>query len=76
MIATAEENHRSQMAQLMGEADRAFAVQAQGCTEATERLTQAASAGRDEIATHVVAKETAENEPKKLGPRPTPRSRQ
>ncbi len=49
------------MAQLMGDTDRAFAVQAQrGYAEATERLTQAASAGRDEIATRVPAKETAE----------------
>ena len=60
MTATAEEHLPAMMAKLMGEANRSFAVQAQGHAEATEKLTHAASAGRDEIATHVSAKETAE----------------
>ena len=60
LTATAEENPRSKMAQLMGEATRALEVQAKGNAAAAPKLTQEANAGREEIANYVVAKETAE----------------
>ena len=43
LTATVEENHRSMMAQRMGEAGRAFDVQAKGHAEATDKLTREAS---------------------------------
>ena len=75
LTATAEENHRSMMAQLMGEANRAFDVQAKGHSEATEKLTREAYAGREEIASHVIAKETAERDAKNTWSRLPTRSR-
>ena len=76
LTATAEENHRSMMAQLMGEATRAFGVQAKGHAEATEQLTREANAGREEIATRVIANETDENDTRNTGSRLATRSRQ
>ena len=48
------------MAQLMGDANRAFDVQAKGHADATGKLTREAYADREEIANYVIAKETAE----------------
>ncbi len=76
LTATAEENHRSKMAQLMGEADRALEVQAHGNAAAAAKLTQEASAGREEIASYVVANDIAENATKNSGSRLAIRSRQ
>ncbi len=60
LTATAEENHRSKMAHLIGEVNKALDVQAKGYAAAATKLTQEAKAGREEIANYVVAKETAE----------------
>ena len=64
------------MAHLLGEANTAFEVQAKGYAEATKKLAHEANAGREEIATHVVAKETAEHDTKNSGSRLAIRSRQ
>jgi hypothetical protein len=50
------------MAQLVGEANRAFDFQARAHAEAAERLQQEASAGREEIASYLPAKGTVEQQ--------------
>ena len=61
MTATAEEHHRSRVAQLMGEANRAFEEQAKGHAAATEKLKQEAVASREEIASYLSAKQAADS---------------
>ena len=64
------------MAHILGEANQALVGQARGYAEAMEKLKQEASAGREAIATHAVAKETAENDTTNNGSRLAIRSRQ
>ena len=62
LTATAEGNHRSEVAQRVGEANRAFEELANGHAAATEKLQQEAIASREEFESYSSAKQSAESQ--------------
>jgi hypothetical protein len=61
VTTTAEEHHRSKVAQLLGETKKAFEEQARGHAEATDVLKQEAVASREEIVNYLSANQAAED---------------